>query len=95
MIIVVAKVRIHPEKVELYEATCHDLLPKVRAAEPETIFYHVGASRDEPLTYRVIEVYRDDHAMALHMTSSFVEAAGPAFAECLADMEIRLHDSLD
>ena len=95
MIIVVATVRVHPDKVALYEATCRELLPKVRAAEPDTLFYHVGASHDEPLTYRVIEAYRDESARRHHMTSTFVAAAGDAFRESLADLDIRLHDSLD
>jgi len=95
MIIVVARVTLHPGKAEKYEATCRALFPQVRAAEPGVVFYNAGRSRDEPDTYRVIEVYRDQPAMDEHIQSKFVSASMPALQDCIATLDIKLHDALD
>ena len=95
MIIVVATVTLHPGKADKYEATCRALFPQVRAAEPGVVFYNAGKSRDEPDTYRVIEVYRDQAAMDEHIQSRFVSESMPYLQDCIAGLEIGLHDSLD
>ena len=89
-----ATVRVHPDKAEKYEATCRALLPQVRAAEPGVLFYDAGKSRDEAHTYRVIEVYRDPAAMDEHMGSRFVAESMADLQDCIAALDIRLHDSL-
>ena len=92
MIIVVAKVQIHPGKAEKYEEACRALFPQVRAAEPGVVFYNAGKCRDEPDCYRVIEVYRDQAAMDDHIGSRFVSESMPSLQDCIASLEISLHD---
>ena len=89
-----ATVRIHPDKAAHYEATCAKLMPQVRAAEPGVLFYDAGRSREEPHTYRVIEVYRDQAAMDDHIGSKFVENSMADLKDCIADLDIRLHDAI-
>lgn len=94
-IIVVATVRVHPEKAGKYEDTCRTLLPQVRAAEPGVLFYSAGKCREAPHTYRVVEVYRDAAAMDAHMTSRFVAEAMPLLEDCIAELTITLNDSVE
>jgi quinol monooxygenase YgiN len=95
MTIVVATVRVHPDKAAKYEATCRALLPLVRAAEPGVSFYNVGKCREAADTYRVVEVYRDAAAMKEHMTSRFVTEAMPSLEECIAELTITINDSIE
>lgn len=83
MIIVVATVRVHPDKTDAYEAACRDFMPKVRASEPGMIFYEFARSCDEPHTYTVFEVYRDADAMNRHAHSEHIAAAMTSLADCL------------
>jgi quinol monooxygenase YgiN len=95
LILVVATIRIQPDKIERYETACRELLPKVRADELGVVFYEVAKSREEPHTYRVVEVYRNEDALARHLESRFVDAAKPELYDCLAgEIEIKMHDTL-
>lgn len=94
MIIVVATVRVHPDKAELYEAACRDFMPRVRAANPGIVFYELGKSRDEPLTYRVVETYRDRQAMEAHMASPLLRESFARLQECIAELDVKLHDTI-
>lgn len=93
-IIVVATVRIHPDKAAKYEETCARLMPQVRAGNPGVLFYDAGKSRDEADCYRVIEVYRDQAAMDEHIGSRFVAESMADLQDCIADLRIDLHDSI-
>lgn len=96
MIIVVATLRVHPDKADVYEAVCRDLMPKVRASEPGMIFYELARSFDEPHTYTVFEVYRDADAMNRHAQSEHLEAAKTILSDCLIGPPlIRVYDALD
>ena len=95
MILVVATLRVLPHKVGEYEALVRDLLPQVKAAEPDALVYDVGRSRDDPLVYRVIEVYRDQAAMDLHLTNKVLDALKPAMLACLdGEIDIKIHDTI-
>jgi quinol monooxygenase YgiN len=95
MIMAIATLRVHPEKISEYEDAVRELLPQVRSNEAGVMFYDVGKSQDEPNVYRVVEVYLDDTALAVHRQSKFVAAAKPAMFACLdGDIEIRMHRTL-
>lgn len=91
---VVATLRIHPEQAAHYEAVCREIMPQVRANSPDVVFYEAGRSRDEPHTYRVIEVYRDAAAMTAHMQSRFITESIAALKPCIAAIDIQTHDIL-
>lgn len=95
MIIVVATVRVHPDRTDAYEAVCRDFMPKVRASEPGLILYEFARSCDEPHTYTVFEVYRNAEAMNLHAKSEHLAAAMKSLSECLAGPpHIRMYDAV-
>lgn len=95
MIIVVATIRVKPGRTAQYEAVIRDIMPRVRAANPELVFYRAAASRDEPDTYRVIEAYATQEAMDRHMASPLLAEAIEALSDHVEGIEIKLHDELE
>lgn len=97
MIVVVITARIIPQKVEEYEALLRDLLPEMRAMEPGMLVYEVGRSRDEPNTYRHIELYRDEEAIEAHRNNEFVNRRKLAMFACVdggyEGYEVKWHDT--
>lgn len=95
MILVIATVRVHPDKIEDYEAACRELMPPLQAANPGIVFYKTGKCREEPNTYRVVEAYEDQAAMDRHIGSEQLQAAFARLQLCIADLEIKLHDGVE
>ena len=95
MILVVATVRIHPDRAEEYEAACRELMPALQAANPGILFYKAGKCRATPNTYRVVEAYADQAAMDRHVKSDPLKAAFARLQPCIADLEITLHDGVE
>ncbi|MDE8652409.1 putative quinol monooxygenase [Novosphingobium album (ex Liu et al. 2023)] len=94
MILVVATVRVHPDRVEDYAAACRDMMPRLQAANPGILFYHAGRSRDEEATFRVIEAYADREAMERHIGSDMLKASFAGMRDYIADIDIRVHDAI-
>ena len=94
MILVVATVRVHPDKAEEYEAACREVMPGLQAANPGILFYKTGTCREATNTYRVIEAYADQAAMDRHIASERLQAAFARLQPCIADLEIKLHDGV-
>lgn len=89
MIVIVAIVRVHPGSAAEYEVACHEVMPKLRAADPEGIrFYHLIGSAEEPDTYRVIEAYRDEAAMQRHIGSALLQESFSRLQPYIADIAI-------
>lgn len=94
MILVVATVRVHPDRADEYEAACRELMPALQAANPGILFYSTGKCRDAADTYRVIEAYADQGAMDRHTGSEALKAAFARLQPCIANLEITLHDGV-
>lgn len=90
----VATVRVHPDKAAHYEETCRAFMPRLQAANPGILFYELGRSRDEPHTFRVVEAYADQAAMDAHMANPELQASFATLQACIADLDIRLHDTV-
>jgi quinol monooxygenase YgiN len=95
VILVVATVRVHPDKAEEYEAACREVMPSLQAANPGIVFYKAAKCREVPNTYRVIEAYEDQAAMDRHIGSEGVKTAFARLQPCIADLEIKLHDGVE
>lgn len=95
MILVIATVRVHPDKAEEYEAACRETMPPLQAANPGILFYKTGKCRDEPNTYRVVEAYADQAAMDRHVGSERLKAAFARLRPCIADLDIKLHEVVE
>jgi quinol monooxygenase YgiN len=94
MILVVATVRLHPGRDAEYEAAVARIMPEVRAANPGVLFYHAGKCREEADTYRVVEAYQDQAAMDAHIGSERLQTSLMALMPLIADVEIKLHDTV-
>lgn len=92
MILVVATVRLHPGRAADYEAAVARIMPQVRAANPDIVFYHAARCREEPETYRVVEAYADQVAMDRHVASASLQASLSGLMPMIADISIKLHD---
>lgn len=89
----IATVRVHPDREALYEQTCRAFMPRLQAVNPGILFYELGRSRDEPHTFRVVEAYADQAAMDAHMANPDLQASFATLQACIAELDIRLHDT--
>jgi quinol monooxygenase YgiN len=81
---VIATLRIQDGKANEFEAFFTELARQVRANEPGNIAYQLTKSRNEPNTYKVLELYKDQEALTHHGGSEHFKAAGPKFPGVLA-----------
>lgn len=84
MIGVIATLKIQDGKAEDFEAVFRTLSAAVRSQEPGNLCYQLTRSKTDPLTYKVLELYRDEDALNLHGASAHFKAAGPGLGACLA-----------
>ena len=61
-----------------FEAVFAKLAAAVRANEPGNLVYQLCRSRTEPGVYKVLEVYKDDEAVAAHRASPHFKELGAA-----------------
>jgi quinol monooxygenase YgiN len=80
MILIVAKVKIRPEKVEEFENFMRAFEAKVRANEPDCILYRMARSRTAPNTYTNVEYFRDQAALDLHTSADYFVAGNAVTA---------------
>ena len=64
------------------EAAFGELAAKVRANERGALLYQLTKSRTQPNTYKVLEMYQDDEALAAHFGSDYMRELGPKLAAC-------------
>jgi len=84
MIGILATLTVQDGKGEELEAVFRELAPLVRANEPGNVVYQLTKSRAEPNVYKVLELYKDQEAIAAHGASDHFKAASPKMGACLA-----------
>jgi quinol monooxygenase YgiN len=95
MIGIVATLKIQDGKAAEFEAAFKEAMDQVRANEPGNLFYSLVKSRSEPNTYKVLEGYKDEAAIAAHRDSAHYKALGPKVGPCVAGRpEIELYDGV-
>ena len=77
MITFITHIRVSPENAAAFEAIITDVCVKVRENEPDVVYYSFARSVNDPNTYVVIEVYRDEAALRTHAESDYVKASVP------------------
>jgi len=78
-----------------FEEVFAKLAAAVRAGEPGNLTYQLTRSRTEPGVYKVLEVYRDEDAIAAHRASAHFKELGAALGPFMAGRpEIELLDAL-
>jgi quinol monooxygenase YgiN len=76
MIGIVATLKVQEGKGPDFEVVFKELAGHVRAKEPGNIFYQLTKSRAEPDTYKVLELYKDQDALAAHGQSDHFKEIG-------------------
>ena len=96
MIGILATLTVQDGKGEELEAVFRELAPQVRANEPGNVLYQLTKSRSEPNVYRVLELYKDQAAIAAHGSTDYFKAASPKMGACLAGRPtIEMLDAID
>ena len=95
MLAIVATLKVNEGRNADFEAAFREAMAGVRANEPKNSLYQLVRSRDEPQTYRVMELYTDDAALDAHRDSEHFKALGPKLKGVLAERPvIILHDTV-
>ena len=95
MIGIVATLKIQDGKNAEFEAAFKEAMAAVRANEPGNLFYELVKSRTDPTSYKVLEGYKDDAAIAAHRDSAHYKALAPKLGPCMAGRpEIELLDGV-
>lgn len=84
MIGVVATLKVQEGKNAEFEAIFAELSEKVRANEPGNHLYQLTKTRTDPNTYKVLEMYADQDAVAAHRASEHFRELGRKMGACLA-----------
>jgi len=84
MIGVVATLKVQEAKADEFEAVFRDLTAQVKANEPGCLTYQLTKSRNEPNTYKVLEIYASEDALKHHAGTEYFVAAMPKMGPCLA-----------
>ena len=96
MIGVIAVIKIKEGSAAQFETGFKALAAKVRENEPGNLAYQLTKSRTDPLTYKVLELYKDQEALTHHGQTDYFKAAGAElFAPVLAGRpEVELLDGV-
>ena len=77
MITFITHLRVSPYNAAAFEALLTEVSAKTRENEPDVLYYAFARSAQDPNTYVVIEVYRDEAAHSAHMGTDWVKSSIP------------------
>jgi quinol monooxygenase YgiN len=96
MIGVIATLKVAEGKNAEFEAVFTDLAKQVRANEPGNLAYQLTKSRTDPQIYKVLELYKDQDALAAHGGTDYFKAAGAKMGPCMGGRpEIEYLDAVE
>jgi quinol monooxygenase YgiN len=78
MITFIAYFTVAPAKAAAFEELL-DHVVEMSNTEPGVVYYGVAQSVEDPTTYSVVEVYRDQEAVAAHGQTAWVGESVPQF----------------
>ena len=81
---VIATLTVQPGKNEEFEAVFSELSRQVIANEPDTLFYSLHHSREDPQVYKVLEQYSSSDALNAHGGTDYFQAASKKLGAFLA-----------
>lgn len=84
MIALIATIRTKPGMGAEFEQAFLELAKVVKAVEPGNLLYQLAKSRTEDDTYKVLELYQDEEALAVHGKSDEFRAAGAKMGPSMA-----------
>ncbi|MGB8363790.1 MAG: putative quinol monooxygenase [Rhizomicrobium sp.] len=86
MIAVVATIKVRADKVEEFEGVARKLGAQVKANEPDCLLYCMTKDRSDPLTYRNLELFRDQAAIDQHVVRDYFISAVEKMRGCHSEM---------
>ncbi len=96
MIAIVATLKIQEGKGAEFEAIFRELSEKVRAEEPGNLLYQLAKSRTDSNTYKVLELYKDEIAIAAHRETGHFKDLGRKMGPCMVGRpEVELFDACE
>jgi quinol monooxygenase YgiN len=96
MLGIVATIRVQDGKGPDFEAVFRRLAAKVRADEPGNLLYQLTKSRAEPNTYKVLEIYTDQDAVAAHRGTAHFREIGAEMGPFMAGRpEVEILDGVE
>ena len=84
MIGVIATLKVQDGKGADLESAFSNLASQVKANEAGCLVYQLTKSREDPNTYKVLELYASEEALKHHGSTDYFRAAGPGIGACLA-----------
>ena len=95
MIGVVAILKVKEGREAEFERTFLDMTAQVKTKEPGNHMYQLTRSRDEPRTYKVLEIYADEAALEAHRTSDHYRAGGRSLRDVVeAPPQVEVLDAI-
>jgi quinol monooxygenase YgiN len=92
---VIAIIKAQAGKGAEFEAVATELAAKVRENEPGNKLYQLTKSRTEPDTYKVLELYVDQDAVAAHRAAPHFRELGRKMGEFMdGRAEVEVLDAL-
>ena len=96
MIGIVATLVAKADREAEFEAAFLRMVAAVKANEAGAVIYQLAKARDEPRTYKVLEVYADEAAVEAHRTSDHYKAGGRILRDLVeAPPTIEMLDTVD
>lgn len=86
MITFIANLRVPPENAAAFEELMTYVADMTNANEPGVVYYAFAKSVDEPDSYVVIEVYRDQAACTAHGETDWVRDSIPKYLPLIEGM---------
>jgi quinol monooxygenase YgiN len=86
MITFIAHLRVPAVNVSAFEELMTTVATTTTANEPGVIYYGFARSVEEPDTYVVIEIYRDQEAVVAHGDTAWVRESVPKSLELIEGM---------
>src|SRR4051812_31236586 len=82
MIAIVATIHVRAERVETFERVARELEREVQEKEPGCLVYRMARDRSSPLTYRNLEIFKDQAAIDYHVEQDYFLAAIETMRTC-------------
>jgi quinol monooxygenase YgiN len=96
MLGIVATIKVQEGKGPDFEAVFLELAAKVRANEPGNQLYQLTKSRADANTYKVLEIYKDQDALAAHGGTDYFKEIGRRMGAFMAGRpEVEVLDAVE
>jgi quinol monooxygenase YgiN len=96
MIGLIATLKVQEGKNAEFEAVFSELAAKVRENEPGNVLYQLTKSRADAITYKVLEIYRDQDSLTAHVGTDHYRELGRKMGPCMAGRpDVELLDAIE